>query len=55
MRRSRMEKLFGELKDVFGKVRPYCEVFSLHMNSFVSFCFMLPHVVSRLALAYTDR
>lgn len=30
-----MEKLFGELKDVCGKVQPFCGVFfSFHMSRF---------------------
>lgn len=37
-----MEKLFGELKDVFEKVQPFCVVFfSLHMSGF---CFVLDYL-----------
>lgn len=45
-----MEKLFGELKDVFGKVQPFCGVFlSLHVAGFVSFCFVSACVSFRAA------
>lgn len=52
-----MGKLFGELKDVLGKVQPFCGVFfSLHMSRF---CFILFYITlcsfSGWCLAHIDR